>query len=156
MDISEYVDINTAVELLKPRIPTVNRVTLSAWVRDMYLPGVRYAGGITTLIPKAALALFEKPGGGRYKKRENLQRGIAIAIRVIGKTQVPATIGVVGAICPRCGHPWVINGSQPVLGREADLCCCNLDCLYIGADFIAQTDTRAVRSADGTEVTFSA
>lgn len=153
-DLINYYDTEQALPMLSAQLGMrVKRPTLGAWVNSGFLPAIRLAGGRALLIPKAAVPLFHKPKPGRYARRENLARGVGIALRVLGTTQVMAADGMVGAMCPRCGGPWVIRGGLPtVSGHEADLCCCNLDCLYIGPDFLACTDPRVRMVGDQVEM----
>jgi hypothetical protein len=144
MDPNQYYDTNEALDALTRHLGVaVRRPTLGAWVANGYLPGVSKASGRAIFIPKAAVPLFRLPGRGRYKRREHLARGVGIALQTLGQARVAGVDGVVGAVCPRCGGPWVIRGSLPtVSGHEADLCCCNLACLYIGPDFLYRADDR--------------
>lgn len=134
----------------------VGRPTLSAWIKQGFLPGVPMAGGRAVFIPRAAVPLFRKPGAGAYHRRENLARGVGIALATVGEARVPRTgsvHGITGAKCPRCGSPFVIAGGkisakQAVAGHEHDCCCCNLDCLYIGPDFLSAADPRVTVVGD--------
>jgi len=147
----DFVDTETAIELLSAHLGRqVKRPTLGAWIAHGFLPGVKMSGGRVLFVPRTAIPLFRLPKSGRYARRENLARGIGIALKALGKIDVPATDGVVGAACPRCGGPWVIRGGLPtVVGHEGDMCCSNLDCLYIGPDFLSRPDTRVSQDGAG-------
>jgi hypothetical protein len=180
MDIADLYDIDqTAAELTRRFGRRVTRASVTAWARDGVLPS--FKRGKTTLVPRSAVALFEPPRRGRNVGRENLARGVGLALRTLGQVAVPdryesprqfgkgatgmlaneferekpprgkrVEVAVLQAACPRCGGPWVIRGGVPVVGHEADLCCCNLDCLYVGSDFLhrAEPDSRVTRDGD--------
>jgi len=140
----DFVDTETEITLLSAHLgKTVKRPTLGAWIANGFLPGIKMSGGRVLFVPRKAIPLFRLPKSGRYARRENLARGIGIALKALGQIDVPATDGVVGMICPRCEKPWVIRGGLPtVSGHEGDMCCCAYDCLHIGPDFQAREDGR--------------
>lgn len=146
MDTREMVDMERAIPLLEQQLgQTVRRSTISSWVATGLLPGVKFSGGRAILIPLAGIRLFRKPKAGRHKHRENRAYGIGIAIKVFGETLVGLAEAVPDARCPRCGKTWVIDGALPtVVGHERDMACCNLECLYIGSDFIHATGANRV------------
>ena len=149
MDIADLYDIDTTAEELTRRFgKRVSRAAVTAWARDGVIPS--FKRGKTRLIPRAAVALFEPPKRGRHVGRENLARGIGLSLRTLGFVTRPASEAVLQAGCPVCDGPWVIRGGIPVVGHEADLCCCNLDCLYVGSDFLhrAEPDPRVTRNGD--------
>ena len=148
---TEWYDTREAVAALSHHLgQPIKRVTMIAWVNRLYLPAIRKYGMV--YVPKMAIPLFERPTAGSYARRVNLAAGVKRWLDVMGYCDVPlddkqGSGGVVGAACPRCGSPYVVNGRMPkVVGCEADLVCAM--CGYIGADFIAKTDPR-VMYADG-------
>jgi hypothetical protein len=153
--LSDFIQIEEALPLLSAQINKhVTRSTAASWVKKGYLPGVPLSGGKTVLIPKAAISLFKKPDPGRNVQRINLARGIGIALKCIGEVEVPVAQGIANAKCPRCAGPWVIRGGIPVPGHEGDCCCCSLDCLYIGPDFLLTMTPDARVTRDATALTF--
>lgn len=136
----DFADTETAITLLSAHLgKQVKRPTLGAWIANGFLPGVKMAGGRVLFVPRKAIPLFRLPKSGRYARRENLARGIGIALKALGVARIPdADAAPFGTICPRCSTSFVIRGGLPtVVGHEGDMCCCNLDCLHIGPDFIS-------------------
>jgi hypothetical protein len=149
----DFVDTETAITLLSAHLgKQVKRPTLGAWIANGFLPGIKMSGGRVLFVPRKAIPLFRLPKSGRYARRENLARGIGIALKALGQIDVSADDGEVGMACPRCNGPWVIHGGLPtVAGHEGDKCCCNLDCPwlqehdgpYCGPNFLLSADERA-------------
>jgi len=180
MDIADLYDIDTTAEELTRRFgKRVSRAAVTAWARDGVIPSFkrgktrlipraavalfeppkrgRHVGreNLARGIGLSLRTLGQVTVPDRYERPRHFSKGETGPLDNMFERSKPPRgkrieVAVLQAACPRCDGPFVIRGGIPVVGHEADLCCCNLDCLYVGSDFLhrAEPDPRVVRAGD--------